>query len=210
MGWMGCVRCEKFRRDCVARTFALVRPVLYWVLYGNQTAPNATKQYETHKNVSLGSNGVDRVHLLPKIPTRLRGTNFCTSSARYAPSLVRQPNGPECTQIVWYASKRQFRVQWGGWGAFVAKNYNATSWHEHLHYVLQQVSRSYETIPNATKYYETHRNISIGSNGVDWLRSLHKIPTWLHVTNFCINCTSSVCFASSFMQLRNNPKCTEI
>ena len=28
--------------------------------------------------------------------------------------------------------------------------------------VLQQVSCSYETIPNAPKYYETHQNISLG------------------------------------------------
>ena len=30
-GWIGCVRCEKFQRDFVARTFALVRPVLHRV-----------------------------------------------------------------------------------------------------------------------------------------------------------------------------------
>ena len=29
MGWIGCVRCEKIRRNFVARTFALVRPVLH-------------------------------------------------------------------------------------------------------------------------------------------------------------------------------------
>ena len=46
-----------------------------------------------------------------------------------------------------------------------------------VQYVLQQVSCSYEIIPNASKYYETDRNISLGSNGVDWLRSLRKIPT---------------------------------
>src|SRR6185312_7601634 len=63
-----------------------------------------------------------------KSSTRLRGTNFCTSSARFAPSFVRQPNGPECTQIVRTAPKRQFRVPWGGSGAFVAKNSDATSW----------------------------------------------------------------------------------
>ena len=71
--------------------------------------------------------------LIGKIPTRLRGTNFCTSSARFSPSFVRQPNGPECTQIVRNAPKRQFRVQWVRSGAFVAKNSNATSWHELLH-----------------------------------------------------------------------------
>ena len=86
-----------------------------------------------HQNVSLGSNGVDRVRFLRKIPTRLRGTNFCTSSARFARSSVRQPNGPKCTQIVRNAPKHHFRVQWGGSDAFVAKNSDATSWHELLH-----------------------------------------------------------------------------
>ena len=68
-----------------------------------------------------------------KTPTRPRGTNFWTSSAPFAPSLVRQPNGPECTQIVRNTPNRQLRVQWGGSGAFVAKNSGATSWHELLH-----------------------------------------------------------------------------
>ena len=78
-----------------------------------------------------------------------------------------------------------------------------------VQYVLQQVSCSYETIPNAPKYYETHRNISLGSNGVDWVHSLWKIPLWLRSTNFCINCISSPHFAPSFMQLRNDNKCTQ-
>ena len=82
---------------------------------------------------SLESNGVDRVRSLRKIPTRLRGTNFCTSSARCAPSFVRQPKDPESSQIVRNAPKRQFRVQWGGSGAFVAKNSDPTSWHKLLH-----------------------------------------------------------------------------
>ena len=58
MGWIGCVRCEKFQRDFVARTVA---------------------------------------------------------------------------PIVRNAPKHEFRVQWGGSGALVAKNSDATSWHELLH-----------------------------------------------------------------------------
>jgi hypothetical protein len=53
--------------------------------------------------MSLGSNGVDRVHSLRKIQTRLRGTNFfisCTSSAHFAPSFVQQRNCPKCTQTL--------------------------------------------------------------------------------------------------------------
>ena len=54
--------------------------------------PKCTKHYETHQNMSLGSNGVDQVLWLPKITTRLHGTNFCinrTSSAHFAPSFVQ-------------------------------------------------------------------------------------------------------------------------
>ena len=133
MGWIGCVRCEKFRRDFMARTFALVRPVIHRVSYGNQTVLDASKWYEMHGNVSFDPNGVDWVHSLRKILMQLGGTNFCTCSALFAPSFVRQLNGPECTQMVRNAPKHQFRVQWSGLGAFVAKNSIATSWHEHLH-----------------------------------------------------------------------------
>ena len=87
---------------------------------------------KTHQNVSLGYNGVDQVRSFGEIPTRFRGTNFCTSSARFPPSFVSQPNSPEYTQIVRNALKCHFRVQWSGSGAFVAKNSDATSWHERL------------------------------------------------------------------------------
>ena len=78
-----------------------------------------------------------------------------------------------------------------------------------IHLVLHRVSCVYEMIPNAPKHYATHQNMSLGSNWVDWARSVQKIPTWLRGTNFCINCSSSHCFASSLMWLRNDPKCTQ-
>ena len=71
-----------------------------------------------------------RVRSLRKIPTQLRGTNFCTSLESFAPSFIRQL--PKCNQMVQNAPKHEFRVQWGGSGAFVAKNSDATSWHEHF------------------------------------------------------------------------------
>ena len=152
MGWIGCVCCEKFRFDFMAQSsalIALVQPVLHRVSCSNETLPNAPKYYETHQNMSLGSNGVARVHSLRKIPNRLHGTNLCiicTSSTRFATS---------------FGSK--------------------------------------ETLPNAPKHYETHQNMSLGSNGVDWVHSLRKIPMRLHGTIFCINCTSSTRFAPSFV-----------
>ena len=92
MEWIGCVCCEKFRHDFVARTFALIAPVqhvFHQVSCSNETIPNAPKHYETHQKMSVGSNVVDQVRLLGKTLTRLPGTNFCiicTSSACFARS----------------------------------------------------------------------------------------------------------------------------
>ena len=43
MGWIGCVHCEKFRRDFVARTFALVRPVFAPSFVWQPNGPKCTK-----------------------------------------------------------------------------------------------------------------------------------------------------------------------
>ena len=147
--------------------------------------------------------------LLRKNTTQLHGTNFCTSSAHFASSFVRQPNGSECTQMLRNAPKRQFSVKLGGSGSFVAKNSNATSCTNFStssarfapSFVRQKI------FPNAPKWYETHQNISLGCNGLDHVHSLQKIPTRLHGTNFC---TSSVRFAPSFVREPNSPECTQI
>ena len=70
MGWIGCIHCEKSRRDFVAQTFALIAPVhlvLRRVSCSYETIENAPKHYETHQNMSLGSNGVDQMRSLHKI-----------------------------------------------------------------------------------------------------------------------------------------------
>jgi len=66
--------------------------------------------------------------------------------------------------------------------------------------VLYRVYCRNETIPNAPKHYETRQNMSLGSYGLVWVRSLRKILMHLRGTNFCINCTNSAHFAPSFMQ----------
>ena len=72
MGSKPCVRREKSQRYFVARAFALialVHPVLHQVSLGYEMIINAPKHYATHQNMSLGSNGVDWVRSLQKIPT---------------------------------------------------------------------------------------------------------------------------------------------
>src|SRR6185437_7823101 len=121
-----------------------------------------------HQNVSLGSYGVDPGRSLRKILTRLRGTNFCTSSARFASSFVRQPNGPEGSQIVRNVPKHQFRVQWGVTGAFVAKNSDATSWHGLLHYFglfcteFRKATKRSRMHPNSRKRTKTFVSCPMG------------------------------------------------
>ena len=78
----------------MARTCALiaqVQPILHPVLCSNERLQNGPKHYETHQNMSLGSNGMDRMDLLQKNPMRIPGTNFCIncySSAYFAPSFM--------------------------------------------------------------------------------------------------------------------------
>ena len=76
---MGCVGCEKLQRNFVARIFALIAPIQYvlqQISCSYKTIPNAPKPYETRQNMSLGSNGVDRVRSLQQILTQLCGMIF--------------------------------------------------------------------------------------------------------------------------------------
>jgi hypothetical protein len=60
--WIGCARCEKFKRNFVWRNCALmapVRPVLHRLRA-------VTKWSGGPQNISFGSNGVDQVHSLQK------------------------------------------------------------------------------------------------------------------------------------------------
>ena len=160
MGRIGCVRCEKSKRDFVARTFSLIAPahtILHQVSCSYETITNAPKHNETFENISLGSNGVDWVGSFRKILTWLCGTNFCincTSSPYFAPNFMQM-------------------------------------------------------IPNAPKHYETHQNMSLWYYGVDLVCSLWEILKRLGGTNFCIHCTSLAHFAPSFVQQWNDPKSTQ-
>ena len=138
--------------------------------------------------MSLGSNRMDRVRSFRKFLMRLRATNFCTSSACFAPSFVSQPNGPKCIKIVQNAPKHEFRFQCAGTGAFVEKNSDTASWHELLH----QFGPFCIEFCKSSKWSQMHQNFMkctktffLGSNGVDRVRSLRKYPTRLRGTNFC-------------------------
>ena len=154
------------------------------------------------QNISLGSNGAYRVRSLSKSSTRLRGTNFCTSSPSFAPSFVRQPNSPECTQ--WFEMHQNISLASNGVDRvrslrkiptrLCGTNFCTRSAHFPPSFLRQPNG------PECPKSYETNQNNSLGSSGVDRVRLLRKIPTRLCGTNFC---TSSARFASSFVRQPN-------
>ena len=145
-----------------------------------------------------------------KIPTRLRGTNFCTSSACFVPSFVRQPNGPKCTQIVQNAPKHQFRVQWGGPVRSLPKILTRLRGTKFCT-SSARFPQSFVRQPNGPECTEMVQNAPKRQFRVKWedrARSLRKIPTQLCGTNFC---TSSARFAPSVEgnQMVSNPDCTK-
>src|SRR6185295_15877128 len=180
----------------MTRTFALiapVQPVLHQASCSKETIQNAPKHYEIQQYMNLGSNGVGRLHSLRKIPNRLHGTNLCincTCLSHFAPRRTKTiVKGP----MEWVGCIRCEKFQ----NDFMAQTCALI---ELVQPVLQRVSCSKETLPNAPKHYETHQNMSLGSNGVDRFLSLRKIPMRLRGTNFCISCTSSSRFVSSIVQ----------
>ena len=152
MGWIACVRCQKFRCEFVARTFALialVQPISHRVSCSNETiqnAPNTTKR--TNSWVSRPMGWIGCVH---------------------------------CEKLLCY---------------FVARTSSLIA---PVQPVLHQVSCSNETNSKCTQIVRNAPEHEFGSNGVNRVRSLPKIPMRLYGTNLCISCTSSTHFAPSFM-----------
>ena len=136
MGWIGCVRCEKFQSNLMAQTCPLiapVQPIVHRVPCSNETLPNAPKHYEMLQNMSLVPMGWIECVLCEKF----RCDFMAQTCALIAPVqsvlhrvLCSNETNPKSTQTVRNKPILQFRVQWGGSGVFVAKNSNGTSWHK--------------------------------------------------------------------------------
>ena len=158
--------------------------------------------------MSLGSDAVDWADLLQRILLQLCGLNFCfncNSSAWFEPKIVKQRNGPKCTQTLRNKTKHDFRFQWVSISCIRCEKFgnDFVAWTFALIAPVQPISHrvscSNEMVPDAPKHYETEQKMSLGSNGVDWVRLLWKHQTRHCGTNFCINCTSSANFAPSLL-----------
>ena len=139
MGWINSVHCEKLRCDFVEPAFALVapvQPILYRASCSNKTIQNASKHYEKHQNMSLGPNGVDRVHSFEKFRCNFVARTFALI-APVQPVLQLAScsnetiqNAPKHYETQQYMS---LVVQWSGSGAVVVENSKMTSWHKLVH-----------------------------------------------------------------------------
>jgi hypothetical protein len=149
------------------------------------------------------------VRSLRKILTGLHGTNFCTTSARFVPSFVRQPNGAKCTQIVRNAPKYEFRSQRGQSGVFDAKTLDATPWQELLHQCgpfciefckATKRSKCIQIVQNTPKHEfrvqwgRSGAFATKNSDATSWHELLHQFGL----------------FALSFVTQPNGAKCTKI
>jgi hypothetical protein len=88
------------------------------------------------------------------------------------PVLHRLSCSIEMVQIV---PKHEFWVQWNGSGALVAKNSDTTFFSE----VVLNANSLASFASTFMKWFETPQNMSFGSNGVDRVRLLRKIPKQL-------------------------------
>ena len=123
----------------MARNFALIAPVrtiLQQASCSNKTIQNARKHYETHQNMSLGSNGVDWVRLLRKFRCDFVARTFALI-ASVQPVLHQASCSNETIQNApkHYETQQYMSLGFngGGSGAFVAENSYAISWHELVH-----------------------------------------------------------------------------
>ena len=180
MEWIGSVRYEKFQSEFVAQTFtliALVHLVLHRVSCSYETIPNAPKHYETHQNKCIGCNGVDKVYSLQKKQCDFMAQTFVwIEPVQYVLQQVSCnyktiPNAPKYYETDRNISLGSNGVDWvhSLWKILSWLVARTFVWIEPVQYVLQQVPCSYKTIPNAPKHYATRQNMSLGSNGVDWV-----------------------------------------
>ena len=137
MGWITCIRCQKFRCEFVAWSFALiasVQPVLHRISCSYETNPKCTQTVRNEPilefRVQWGWIGCVRCE-------KFRRDFVARTFALVKHVLLRvscsNKKNPKCTQILQNEPIHDFWVQWGRSGAFVAKNSDANLWHKLVH-----------------------------------------------------------------------------
>ena len=200
MGWIACVRCQKFGCEFMARTFALiapVQPISHRVSCNNETIQNAPKHYKNaliHEfSVQWGGSDAFIVKNIAPVHPILHRVPCSNETLPNAPKHYEMLQNMSLVPMGWIECVlcEKFRCD------FMAQTCALIA---PVQPVLHRVSCSNETLTNAPKHYENAPKHEFGSDGVDRVRSLPKIPMRVGGTDFCINCSSSAYFTPSFMQ----------
>ena len=139
MGWIGCVRCEKFQCDLMAQTCALiapVQPILHRVPYSNETLRNAPKHNEMLQNMILVPMGWIECVLSEKFRCDFMAQT-CALIAPVRPVLHRVSSSNEILPKTpkHYETHQSMSLQsnWVDQVCTLRKNSDATLWYELLH-----------------------------------------------------------------------------
>ena len=123
----------------MAQIFALnapVQPILHRVSCSSETLANAPEYNETHQNMSLGSNGVDRVRSLKKVRCDFMAKTF-TLIAPVQPVLHKASCSNEIIQNApkHYETQQYMSLGSNGMGRvhLLRKNSKTMSWHKLVH-----------------------------------------------------------------------------
>ena len=195
MGWIGCIRCEKFRCDFVTRTFAQVRPVLHWVF---ESQPNGPRCIQIVQNTPKHEFRVPWVGSGAFIAKNSDKTSWHELLHHFSPFCIDFCKATKRLQMHSNSTKQHQNMSLESHGVY-RQNSNVTSWHELLHQLGSFWTECWSTT-NCPKCTQTVRNTTKHEVTVQWGGSsglLWKIPTRLHGTNFC---TTSARFAPSFVR----------
>ena len=144
---------------------------------------------------------------------RLRGMNFCTSSAHFALSFVRQLKGLKCIQIVPNTHQSMSLGPNGvNRNVSVAKKFDATSWHEFLHQFspfctefCKAIKRS-QMHPNSTTHTKTRVRSHQGQSGAFVAKNFDTTSWHEFLNHFGSFCTE---FCKATKQSRMHPNSTK-
>ena len=130
---------------------------------------------------------------------------FCPFSIKFC----EPTNSPNCTKIVGNTQKIEFWVQWGGSGVFVAKNSDATSWHELLHQFdpfcteYWKATKQSQMHPNSKKARKQEFRVQWGGSGAFIVKNSNT-TLWHEILNQIDPFCTESCKATKGSQMHPN------
>ena len=165
--WIGCVRCEKTRRNFGSTKWCIVCAPKPDLTTGTSRQQNRTKP---PKNLVFGPKEVDWACSLRKNKKQLRKhkvVHFMHPKIRSHNGYVPATESSETTQKLTFGPKEV------DWACSLRKNKTQLRKHKVVH-CMHPKTRSHNGYLPATESGETTQKLSFGSKEVDWASSLRK------------------------------------